>query len=72
MQSITRSALAFEWYTNLTMIPAACKRLAEVDFPIAEVSRGTRRGRSRYGTGILYDVASVVGAATVWRRRGRC
>ena len=28
------------------MIPAACKRLAEVDFPIAEVSRHAAREKS--------------------------
>ena len=32
------------------MIPAACKRLAEVDFPIAEVSRHAAREKSiRHG-----------------------
>ena len=33
------------------MIPSSCKRLAEVDFPIAEVSRHAAR-RSRFGMGI--------------------
>ena len=28
------------------MIPKECKRLAEVDFPIAEVSRHAARGKS--------------------------
>jgi hypothetical protein len=27
------------------MIPKECKRLAEVDFPIAVVSRGKKRGK---------------------------
>ena len=32
------------------MIPASCKRLAEVDFPIAEVSRHAAREKSiRHG-----------------------
>ena len=34
------------------MIPKECKRLAEVDFPIAVVSRHAARKRSRYVTAI--------------------
>ena len=34
------------------MIPKECKRLAEVDFPIAEVSRHAAR-RSQYGMATL-------------------
>src|SRR5271166_4734371 len=36
------------------MIPKDCKRLAEVDFPIAVVSRHFRRGRSPSGMDIVH------------------
>ena len=34
--------------------------------------RGTRRGRSRYGTGTPSDAAFGGGRGGLWRRRGRC
>jgi hypothetical protein len=43
------------------MIPKDCQRLAEVDFPIAVVSRHFRRGRSPSGVDL---VAFVVGATS--------
>ena len=44
------------------MIPRECKRLAEVDFPIAVVSKHAAREKSiRHGHPL--DAASVVGAA---------
>ena len=46
------------------MIPRECKRLAEVDFPITEVSKYAARDKSIcHGTSI--EVAFVVGAAAV-------
>jgi hypothetical protein len=52
------------------MIPKDCKRLAEVDFPIARC-RSTRRGRSRSGTDIRARF-TCGGRAGRWRRAGRC
>ena len=38
------------WWSGATLIPKDCKRLAEVDFPIAEVSRHAAREKSiRHG-----------------------
>ena len=44
------------------MIPKDCKRLAEVDFPIAEVSRHAARGEGR-STRASEQASSLVGAA---------
>ena len=52
------------------MIPAACKRLAEVDFPIAEVSRHAVRGEVHSTWASVYT-ASVVGSTALGIVAGR-
>ena len=53
------------------VIPRECKRLAEVDFPIAEVSRHAVREKSiRHGH--PSTAALVVGAASASLVSGRC
>ena len=63
------------------MIPKECKRLAEVDFPIAEVSRHAAREKSiRHGhpSTQLKDFLGIPqrstsgGRAGHWRRPGPC
>ena len=53
------------------MIPTACKRLAEVEFSIAEVSRHSAREKSiRHGH--PSHAAPVVGALPPWRPLEPC
>ena len=53
------------------MISRQCKRLAEVDFPIAEVSKHAVREKSiRHGHPSKPYTSGGHGGP--WRRRGRC
>ena len=53
-----------------TMIPKECKRLAEVDFPIAVVSRHSAE-RSRFVT-VIRPPCTSGGRGGPWRLAGRC
>ena len=52
------------------MIPKKCKRLAEVDFPIAVVSKHSR-ARSQFATDI-HPRCTSGGLGGHWRHAGRC
>ena len=53
------------------MIPTACKRLAEVDFPIAEVSRHAVARKVEPLRGIPRRCING-GRGDPWPRRARC